>query len=260
MERQYEAVQAPYGTPDWLAMFTATERPDLWELAVSGRVFERVWPEYNLHGNDTPRYFGALFPRFADLQAIFVDKRSGRLVGRARTIPFRWDRTLVDLPLGIDALGLRAISETEKPTALSALAAEVDPDFQGLGLSELLLKTISVIARSAGLSPLVAPVRPSWKDRHPFVPIERYAGWQRADGLPFDPWIRVHHRLGGTVLRCEPRSMRIFAPVADWEAWTGTRFHQEGPHIFPGGLAPLTISRGMGEYFEPNVWMLHLLD
>jgi GNAT superfamily N-acetyltransferase len=253
-------VEAPYGSPEWLAVFTATERPDLWELAVSGRIFERVWPEYNFHGNDAPHYFGALFPRFANLQALFLDKRSGRLVARARTIPFRWDRTLVDLPTGIDELGLRAVSETEKPTALSALSAEVDQDFQGIGLSGLVLKTMALMARSAGLAPLVAPVRPSWKDRYPLVSIERYVGWRRADGLPFDPWIRVHHRLGATVLRCEPRSMRFLAPVEDWEAWTSTRFSQEGTHVFPGGLAPLTISNGMGEYYEPNVWMLHPVD
>jgi hypothetical protein len=39
-------------------VFTAEERPELWERARS--LFEGVWPEYNNHGNHTGRYFGAL--------------------------------------------------------------------------------------------------------------------------------------------------------------------------------------------------------
>ena len=38
------------GLPPWIEVFTAEERPDLWERARSQRTFERVWPEYNLHG------------------------------------------------------------------------------------------------------------------------------------------------------------------------------------------------------------------
>ena len=43
-------------------------------------------------------------------------------------------------------------------------------------------------------------MRPSWKERYPLVSIERYAGWRRADGLLFDPWMRVHERLVGMAL------------------------------------------------------------
>ena len=103
----------------------------------------------------------------------------------------------------------------------------------------------------------IAPVRPSWKDRYPLVPIERYAAWVRQDGLPFDPWLRVHARLGGRVLRCEPRSMQVTASVRDWEAWTGMTFPEDGDYVFPGGLALLNISGGSGSYWEPNVWVQH---
>ena len=36
-------------------------------------------------------------------------------------------------------------------------------------------------------------------------------------------------------------------------------FPGDGQYVFPGGLAPMTMSRGFGTYFEPNVWMLHEL-
>ena len=251
------SVEQPPNAPPWLAAVTAEDRPDLWELVNTQHLFDGVWPEYNHHGNHAGRYFGALVPTHANLQVLFIDERSGRVVARGRAIPFRWDGTLDDLPAGIDALGIRAITESAPPSALSALAAEVDPSYQGSGLSALLITTMRAIAQLHGLDPLLAPVRPSWKDRYPLTPIERYARWRRDDGLPFDPWLRTHERLGGKVLRCEPRSLEITAPVAEWEHWTGMWFPEAGRYVFAGGLAPLEVSDGTGTYFEPNVWMIH---
>jgi hypothetical protein len=188
---------------------------------------------------------------------LVYDGAADRVVGRGRSIPLRWDGTLADLPAGIDAAGLRAVAERSEPTAVSALAAEVEADQQGRGLSPVVIEAMAAVARSAGLSPLIAPVRPSWKDRYPLIPIAAYSAWRRADGLPFDPWMRVHARLGAAVLRPEPQSMQISAPVADWEAWTGLLLPEPGQYVFPGGLAPLTVADRMGEYWEPNVWMLH---
>lgn len=34
-------------------------------------------------------------------------------------------------------------------------------------------------------------------------------------------------------------------------------FPEDGQYVFPGGLAPLLVASGKGEYFELNVWMLH---
>jgi hypothetical protein len=217
-------MRTPPGSPEWLAAFTAAERPELWEQARDESVFDGVWPEYNKHGNHSGRYFGELFPRYAPLQILFTDRRSGGFAARGRTIPFRWDGSLADLPAGIDAVGLRAVGDPAAPTALSALAA---------------------------------PVRPSWKDRYPLTPIERYAQWTRDDGLPFDPWMRVHARLGAEILRAEPRSMELAAPRRDWEQWTGMAFPEDGDYVFPGGLAPLTVADGAAAYWEPNVWMRH---
>src|SRR6266566_3415633 len=114
---------------------TAEERPDLWQRSLDQ--FRGLWPEYNMHGNRTGEYFGQLVPRFARFQVLIYDAGTERVVGRGRAIPFRWDGSLDDLPGGIDAVGLRAVTEHEAPTALSALAAEVESDRQGQGLSRL---------------------------------------------------------------------------------------------------------------------------
>lgn len=117
------------------------------------------------------------------------------------------------------------------------------------------------IALRQGLGSLIAPVRPSWKERYPLAPIERYATWRRADGLLFDPWMRVDERLGATILKPEPRSLRITGTVAEWEAWTQMASPESGDYWFPRGLATVAIDReaDRGHYWEPNVWMHHAL-
>ena len=130
------------------------------------------------------------------------------------------------------------------PTALGALAAEIRPQFQGRGLADTVLGAMAELARNAGLSQLIAPVRPSLKDRYPITPIERYVTWTRDNGEPFDPWIRVHVRRGATIARPIPTSMRITGTVGEWEQWTGMQFPEDGQYTFPAGLAPSEIDRG----------------
>lgn len=248
-----DGVPIPDGTP--LTVYTAEERPDLWEYAEAS--FPLVWPEYNLHGDVAGQYFGALFPQHAKVQVLVYDHVVEGVVARGKTIPFRWDRTLEDLPAGIDALGLRALQEPTAPTALSALAAEVAPDQRDRGLSGIVLQAMAQSARMSGLAPLVAPVRPNWKDRYPLIPIDQYSRWRRYDGLPFDPWMRIHARVGGRILWPEPRSMRITGSIEEWQDWTGMTFPDDGTYVFPGGLAPLTVRENVGRYWEPNIWMVH---
>jgi hypothetical protein len=180
-QRLYDAhVQAPSGAPSWLEAFTAAERPDLWSLARDGRLFDGLWPEYNHHGNHTGRYFGSLHPRHADSQVLFADRRSGRLIARGRTIPFHWDGTLETLPAGIDALGLQAISEPHRPTALSALAAEVAAGYQGSGLSRRpAVRPVAARACPPG-SPDPSPGAPVAGDHSPDIRL----GDVDTDGIP----------------------------------------------------------------------------
>ena len=67
---------------------------------------------------------------------------------------------------------------------------------------------------------MIAPVRPTWKDRYPLIPMERYAAWRRGDGLPFDPWLRLHERLGAGLLEVCPASMTVAGSADEWRADT----------------------------------------
>jgi hypothetical protein len=115
------------------------------------------------------------------------------------------------------------------------------------------------VAADAGFPELIAPVRPTWKERYPLMPLERYAHWKREDGLPFDPWIRLHVRLGAELAEVCPESMRVTGTVAEWEEWTSLRFPEDGDYVVAGALVPVTFAEGIGVYVEPNVWMRHRL-
>ena len=234
---------------------TVAERPELVELG-----WERTrdaLPEYNNHGDVLNRYWGRLTEEWPGFQFHLLEDDGG-LVARARSIPVRWDGSVNDLPMGIDGAIARGFDEGGG-NVLCALVIVVPRDVQGRGVSAAAVKAMREIARRNGLGSLIAPVRPSWKERYPLVPIERYALWRRPDGLLFDPWMRVHERLGAVVLRPEPQSLQIIGTVAEWEQWTGMSFPESGDYWFPGGLATVAIDdhAGTGAYWEPNVWMKH---
>ncbi len=117
-------------------------------------------------------------------------------------------------------------------------------------------------AVEAGLKALIACVRPTEKARYPLLPIETYAAWRRADGLPFDPWLRVHARAGARIVRGSPRSMTIAGSVGEWQEWTGLTFPISGPYVVEGALSPVEIdlATDCGAYYDPNVWMVHDLS
>ena len=69
--------------------------------------------------------------------------------------------------------------------------------------------------------------------------------------------MRVHLRLGATVLTIAPESMVVTGTVAQWEGWLGTPLPGNGEFVIDGGLVPLQVDRTIdqGRYAEPNVWV-----
>jgi hypothetical protein len=234
---------------------TVAERPELVEPG--WQATRDVIPEYNNHGDVLNVYWGRLTEERPEFQFHLVGD-GDEILARGRSIPVRWDGSLEDLPAGIDGAIARGFDEGGE-NVLCALVIMVPRALQGRGLSADAVRAMAELASRHGLEALIAPVRPSWKDRYPLVPIERYAGWRRVDGLLFDPWMRVHERLGATTLKPEPQSLRITGTVAEWEEWTEMAFPESGKYWFPGGLAPVKIDResDRGSYWEPNVWMEH---
>jgi GNAT superfamily N-acetyltransferase len=239
-----------------------SERPELWD-ATTG-LFDGVWPEYNQHGATLNRYWDQLYESFPDWQFFLYDPGDETVLAEGHTIPVAWDGTDTGLGPGIDATAAAAFelrAAGGQPTAVSALAVEIPPRHQRRGLAKVMLQAMAGLARDARLTHLIAPVRPTLKDRYPTIPIERYVRWTRPDGTPFDPWIRVHTELGARIGPAIPRSLHITGTVGEWESWTQMRFPETGDYVFPAGLATVHIDRDndIGEYWEPNIWIIHHL-
>jgi GNAT superfamily N-acetyltransferase len=240
-------------------LFTWAERPD---LAERGPASDEVWPEYNMHGDVFDDWWEPLLDELPDFQFALYDESADAVLAEAHTGPLAWDGDDATLPDGIDDALVRAVSARRAGSpvdTLCAFAAEVAPDARRGGLAAELLKGMSELARRAGLRRVIAPVRPSWKERYPLAPIERYVTWRREDGQLLDPWMRLHERLGARVATPLPRSMLITGTVAEWEEWTGLPLPESGAYVFPNGLAPVAVDRDAGvcTYWEPNVWLVH---
>ena len=232
------------------------DRPDL--LAVRFDLLaRRTFPEYMNHNVPGERYWGRLYDEFPDFQLGLLE--GDELVAELHSVPTAWDGSDADLPSGWDEAFLRAFEAGRQADVLCALAISVRPDRQGGRLSGVMLEAMRDAARSHGLRELIAPVRPTLKSSYPLIPIERYLGWRRPDGSHFDPWLRLHERVGGEIFAPAATSMTMEWPVADWEEWTGMRFPEDGDYVFPGGLAPLHVRDGVGRHVEPNVWVRHRL-
>ena len=235
-----------------MLLATFSERPD---LAARTSEIPNVWPEFLLHDETVGSHWSRLRDELPQFQLVLYDEERDVVVGEGRTVPFRWD----GLPAGIDDVLVRAFAEDGAPTALSACVAIVVPDRRGEGLSGRLIEGMRGLAAVHGLRRFVAPVRPTMKTRYPLTPMARYVQWRRSDGLPFDPWLRLHTRLGGELLEVCDSSMTISGTVEAWEGWTGMAFPDTGSYIVDGALTPITIDRDAdrGEYREPNVWVRH---
>jgi GNAT superfamily N-acetyltransferase len=235
-------------------IFRYADWPDLRAIRFE-TLTKPTFPEYMNHNVPGNKYWGRLYEDHPDFQLGLLD--GDELVAELHSVPTPWDGSKEDLPAGWDEAFLRAFESSREADVLCALAISVRPDRQAEGLAARMLEEMRAAATRAGLRELIAPVRPTRKARYPLIPIERYLTWRRDDGTHFDPWVRVHERVGGEIIAPSPESMTIEAPVADWEAWTGMVFPDDGDHVVPEMLAPLVVRDGVGRHVEPNVWLLH---
>jgi hypothetical protein len=245
--------------PPGHTLTTLTERPDL-DPAVDAH-HAGLWEPFMVESEVANRMFPRAHADWPDHQLILLDA-AGAVVATSSAMPLAWDGTDADLPDSWDEQVLRSAADVDAgraPTTLGAMLIVVGRTVRGGGLSGVMLGAMQAAGRAAGYHSVIACVRPTGKHRYPLTPIERYAAWTRPDGLPFDPWIRLHVRLGGRIVRAAPHSMRITGSVADWERWTGLSFPDSGPYVVPTATSPVMIDRERDEgvYFDENVWIVH---
>ncbi|WP_418957463.1 N-acetyltransferase [Streptomyces tritici] len=246
-----------------LTITTLAERPELegpmWQM-------KDLWPEFMMYDPVGWANMGRIVRDLPEYVLVATDE-DGKVVARAFSVPFRLHADgRGELPdTGWDQMLLWAFSDLrhgQKPDTVSAIEVCVDTSALGRGLSGRMLGAMRDNARRLGYSEVVAPVRPNGKHLEADSSIHEYAFRTRAsDGLPHDPWLRVHVRAGAVVEKVAPASMTVASSVEKWREWTGLPFDTDGPVEVEGALVPVhcEASRGYAVYVEPNVWVRHKL-
>ncbi len=247
-----------------LKITTLAERPELagplWNMAED-------WPEFILYDPVGWSLIGRLVKEFPEYVLVATDADAeDKVVARAFSVPLALRARDEDgLPDGgWDQVMLWAFSDLrhgKDPDTVSAIEITVDRTARGKGVSGRLLAAMRENARARGFGELVAPVRPNAKHLEPAARIDEYAYRTREDGLPRDPWLRVHVRAGGVIEKVAHASMTVSGSTAQWRRWTGLPFDTDGPVEVPGALVPVHCEalRGYAVYVEPNVWVRHTL-
>ena len=239
-----------------------SERPDLLDRM---NEFDPLWPDFMDTDPVVNALFGQVASAFPHLCAVATDASgavaaTGRALAFARDLPGRG-------PLpdgGLDRVIVWAFSERlagRAPDTASAVEIAIKLDHRGSGLSHRMLAALRDAAKDAGLAHLLAPVRPNGKHRYPDLPMSSYITMVRDDGLPVDPWLRVHVRAGGKIRQVAPASMVMAGSLAQWREWTGLPFDRTGDVIVPEALVPVhcDTEHDHAVYVEPNVWVEHAL-
>ncbi len=169
-------------------------------------LIDKVWPDFITEsdapkGHPLPWDRMGVYRRWPELQFVLRDPQDGELVAAVNGLATAWDGDAQELPdtgwNWVMYQGARDHDRGLEPITGSALAVTIDPARRGRHLSSLALRALAQQCRAMGLRRMLAPVRPTWKARYPITPMAVYCRWTNAEGLPFDPWLRVHARHGG---------------------------------------------------------------
>jgi hypothetical protein len=244
------------------SVLDATQLPSLGEQA--DRIAAEVWPEFMLHDPVASKYWQYLYRDWPEYQFALVER--GTVLAVGNSVPVCWNGPLADLPEeGWDWILPKAVDDRAngcRPNTQAAIQVMVSRNFQGRGLSAEAVVAMTRIGSVRGHERLIVPTRPTKKSEYPGVLMEEYMTWRDPQDHAFDPWLRVHTRLGGRIVKVCHNSMRIPGSLAEWHQWTGVQFRENGPCTVPGALCPVKVDLqgGIAEYVEPNVWMVHNLQ
>jgi hypothetical protein len=241
-----------------IVITTLAERPELFTEVLE---FDGGWPAFMNQDPIGNSLFGRVPELFPD--HVLVATEGGELVAQGRSIPFVFpDENRTELPAGgwdrVLIWGVADHRQGRTPNVSSALEIAIKASHLGRGLSHQMLAEMRRTVQAMGHTTLYAPVRPNGK-QDARQPMTEYIEQVRDDGLPVDPWLRVHVKAGGKIRQVAPTSMVMAGSLADWRRWTGLPFDQTGEVIVPKALVPVqcNVEHNHAVYVEPNVWIQH---
>jgi len=225
-------------------------------------LFAEGFPKFITADLAVKEYIARVREYFPHLDVMLVDE-SDTPVATGWGVPISWLGDVADLPSSFADVLRRAIEVHDSGVEANTFVicgAVVDPGRKGTGTAGELIGALIRLGQAQGMTHVLAPVRPTRKHLYPLFTIEDYASWVRDDGLPFDPWLRLHARMGARVISLAREAQTMTGAVQEWEEWTGISLPVSGSYVIPQGMNVLSIDRdtNLGTYVEDNIWVQHL--
>ncbi|MGE0054479.1 MAG: transferase [Hyphomicrobium sp.] len=246
-------------TFDQLAVTTCGEHPDFFDASVD--LENETWDDLSFLDFTSAHhsYYDELLERFPDFRLCMFEVQTGEMIATGMCVPLHVADDVALPHEGWDWIVSTAYGQAGCANTLAALSISVPKQYRQRGFARDMINAMRALAAMKDLSNIIAPVRPSSKCNHPFVPMNQYVNWQDQRGRIFDPWLRSHVAVGGKIVGVCERSMVVEQPLEFWSPWTQCEPDSDGPMPFQGGLVPLEVdlNKGVGRYIEPNVWVRH---
>lgn len=226
------------------------------------RLFAEGFPGFITADPEVKKYISRVREYFPQLDVILVSE-DGQPAATGWGVPVPWADDVADLPQSFADILRIAVGARESgfdTNTFVICGGVVHPELKGTGTATELIRALIKTGQDHGMTRVLAPLRPTRKHLYPLISIESYASWVRDDGLPFDPWLRLHVRAGGRVIALAPNAQTMFGSVREWEEWARMPLPASGQYVIPDGMSVLHIDTAVdvGTYTEPNIWIRHL--
>jgi hypothetical protein len=232
-----------------------------WTDEVMEALFAEGFPDFIRGDKEVQKYIARVRESFREYDLMLTDE-DDQPAATGWGVPIAWSGEVSVLPpTFVDVLrqSIELHDDSGAADTFVVCGAVVHPSLKGGEAAASLLRALCDTATQHRLSNVIAPVRPTRKHLYPLLDIDTYAAWVRSDGMPWDPWLRLHVRIGGEVIGLAREAQTMTDAISQWEEWTGLELPVSGEYIIPKGMAPLRIDKSadLGTYVEPNVWVRH---
>ena len=129
----------------------------------------------------------------------------GQLITHGMMTSILWNNSSDDLPQGWQGAVRKsyedAIKQVKKDTAVG-LYIRVEKEFKQQGWSEIIINTMKKFSVEQAYHSLIIPLRlpQRFEEQYAKIPYQKFITLKREDGQYMDHWLRLHTRLGGSII------------------------------------------------------------
>lgn len=197
--------------------------------------------------------------------AVWEGKRPIANISLAR---FNYDGNPDNLPTWDELMGVPATGEHTfdlHGNALGMMSINVHPDYQGKGLTKVVIDAVKCRIANLGVTHIMGSFRPSqfgeYSTQNPKASIKEYIDKKRKeDNMPHDPWLRALTRNGMRMLRIDDAAM-VVTDVSkeqfdEWQRiYNPEKWKQIAPSVWRCGETGVwLVGPQNATYVESNVW------